>query len=181
MAGYSWEGCPAVDGLCGCCRCARARVRRAVPQCTACDELRCERLSGVGLRAAIWRSFESERSWGTAGEEDSSGRRRLLRCRAPLKLVERVAPSAPTTLLRLKQTTQHVVFYSSERAKPAIRWTERYNSASHTLCCDHSAVSAAREALAITQAASVTPENAARSARSNASRASRARKPRRRK
>ena len=59
------------------------------------------RLSGVGLRAAIWRSFESERSWGTAGEEDSSGRRRLLRCRAPLKLVERVAPSAPTTLLRL--------------------------------------------------------------------------------
>ena len=26
-----WEGCPAVDGLYGCCRCARARVRRAVP------------------------------------------------------------------------------------------------------------------------------------------------------
>ena len=45
------------------------------------------------------------------------------------KLVERVAPSAPTTLLRVRQTKQHVVIYTSERANAVIAWTERHNSA----------------------------------------------------
>ena len=118
MAGYSWEGCPAAGGFVWLLPMrARTRSTSCAPVHGLRHKLRCERLSGVGLRAAIWRSFESERSWGTAGEEDSSGRRRLLRCRAPLKLVERVAPSAPTTLLQLKQTKQHVVIYNSERAQ----------------------------------------------------------------
>ena len=70
-----WEGCPAVDGLYGCCRCARARVRRAVPQCTACDKAALERrLIRVGLDVAIARLAESERSRGMACAEDSSGR-----------------------------------------------------------------------------------------------------------
>ena len=123
----------------GCFRLARARVRRVMLPRARCDKSRVgEALCRVGLDVAIARLTASERSWGTAGEEDSSGRRRLLRCRAPLKLVERVAPSAPTTLLRLKQTTQHVVFYSSERAKPAIRLDgARYNKLHTPLLCGH--------------------------------------------
>ena len=119
MAGYSWEGCPAAGGLYGCCRCARARVRRrAMPRAPACDKLRCERHFGVGLCRPNRRPAGSESSFEVAGAEDSSGRG--FRSGGLERLPHRPRarpPSAPTTLLRLKQTEQHVVICTSERAK----------------------------------------------------------------
>ena len=163
MAGWlRGRAAPAVDGLLATLPIARARVRRAVPHCTARQQ-RCVARGSLSCRVARCDLAVGSESGGEdLGGEGLVGRRRLLRCRAPLKLSSESRRPRRRRCYELKQTTQHVVFYSSERAKPAIRWTERYNSASHTLCCDHSAVNAAREALAITQAASVTPLNAAR-------------------
>ena len=47
-----------------------------MPRAPACDKLRCERLSSFvsGLDVRDWGLAEPERSWGTAGEEDSPGR-----------------------------------------------------------------------------------------------------------
>ena len=83
---------------------------------------------GVGLRAAIG---GLPRPRGPGGRLVKRTRRGAGVCsrRPSHKLVERVAPSAPTTLLRVRQTKQHVVIYTSERANAVIAWTERHNSA----------------------------------------------------
>ena len=107
-----WEGCPAVDGLYGCCRCARARVRRAVPQCTACDKAALERLSlGSGCTSRL-QGLPSPRGLG-------EWLARRIRRGAALRSreLERTRWSsesrryAPTTLLRLKETSQSVRRY----------------------------------------------------------------------
>ena len=95
-----WEGCPAVDGLWGCCRCARARVRRAVPPvqgpATSCVA-RGSRF-GVGFVSARFEAFPcSEKSCELAGAEDSSGRGVSTPERTDL-LVLSDAAAAPSTL-----------------------------------------------------------------------------------
>ena len=104
MAGYSWEGCPAAGGLYGCCRCARARVRRAVPRAPACDKLRCERLELILV------SGLDVRDWGCRAREvlGDGWRGGVVRTRCVAPVVEALTtpratpPSAPTTLLLLK-------------------------------------------------------------------------------
>ena len=128
------------------------------PRAPACDKLRCE--SSFWCRVwtcAYWRSFESERSWLTAGEEESSGRRAPRGGRALPHRDQRGAPSAPTTLLRVKETKQHVVIYTNERAKAVIAWTERHNKCFTHLCFVATAIRRPRSArINASSSASVT-------------------------
>ena len=159
-----WEGCPAVDGLYGCCRCARARVRRAMPpQCTACDKLRCERHFGVGLCRPNWRPAGSESSFEVAGAEDSSGRpvcSGLESC-LPLQRRRRLSRYA---LLAIVGTPQHVNNLYDERAKRSDCLDRALTSASHTSALVATAINAAREALAIRQAARASRQKTPREA-----------------
>ena len=139
-----WEGCPAVDGLYGCCRCARARVRRrAMPRAPACDKLRCERHFGVGLCRPNWKPDGSESSFEVAGAEDSSGRpvcSGLESC-LPLQRRRRLSRYA---LLAIVGTPQHVNNLYDERAKRSDCLDRALTSASHTSALVATAINRAK-------------------------------------
>ena len=71
-----WEGCPAVDGLWGCCRCARARVRSSyAPSAGRATRAALREAFGVGLWPAPAGGLSgSESCCELAGAEDLSGR-----------------------------------------------------------------------------------------------------------
>ena len=79
-----------------------------MPRAPACDKLRCERLSSFvsGLDVRDWGLAEPERSWGTAGEEDSPGRGVSTPERADLLVLSDDA--ARYALLSIVGTLQHV-------------------------------------------------------------------------
>ena len=100
-----------------CMAAADARVHafdELCPQCTACDKLRCERLSilvsGCALRLEACRD-ESERSRGMPCAEDSSGHGASSRELERTRWSSESRRHAPTTLLRLKETSQSVRRY----------------------------------------------------------------------
>ena len=124
------------------CPSARPATRSRVGEAAA--------LSGVGLDVRDWRPAEPERSWGTAGEEGSSGRgvstreRRSCWCSAttPLRPLRSVINRRDAAARK----------ESVRRARTAlIAWTERHNKCFTYLCFVATAINAAREALAIRQ------------------------------
>ena len=148
MAGYSWEDCPAVDGLYGCCRLSRARVRRAVPPCTGV------RQAALREELTFWVGFDV--LLGSLPIPKGPGERLVKRSRrgaafahggAPAhKLVERVAPSAPTSLLRVTDTSRTVVIYNNETLNAASLDRARHNKCFTHLCFVATAIRRPRSA-----------------------------------
>ena len=175
-----WEGCPAVDGLYGCCRCARARVRRAVPQCTACDKAALERLSlGSGWTSRL-QGLPSPRGLGEwLARRIRRGAALLPGARAH-KVVERVAPSRADDAVTAERDIAKRTSLSITTRNAAIRWTERATTSFTYLCFVATAIRRPRSARINASSSASVIKKRARRARTNASRASRARKPRRR-
>ena len=133
-----WEGCPAVDGLYGCCRCARARVRRAVPQCTACDKAALERLSlGSGCTSRL-QGLPSPRGLGEwLARRIRRGAALLPGARAH-KVVERVAPSRADDAVTAERDIAKRTSLSITTRNAAIRLDgARYNKLHIPLLCGH--------------------------------------------
>ena len=168
-----WEGCPAAGGFNGCCRCARARVRRAVPPVQGVrQELRCEShlVSGwpqleacrVQKAAANWLARRIRRDAAFA----PGGRRGL-----PHNTTSEAAVRADHAVTAEADNAARRNLYCRTR-KAAIVGRSAPQQVLHTPSAVTSAVKRRARSTAITPSA--------RSTRTNASRASRARKPRRR-
>ena len=109
---------------------ARTRSIKLCPQCRACDKSCVAR--GIWCRVVArpsWRPVGFRKLLRIGWRGGFVGTRRLVRVvvEASLTTPRARPPSAPTTLLRLKQTTQHVVIYTVERAKLRLLDVARHN------------------------------------------------------
>ena len=126
---------------------ARAHAFDELCPCTACDRSCVEMAPflGVGLRAAIG---GLPRPRGPGGRLVKRTRRGAGVCsrRPSHKLVERVAPSAPTSLLRVTDTSRTVVIYNNETLNAASLDRARHNKCFTHLCFVATAIRRPRSA-----------------------------------
>ena len=126
----SWEAAPP---RAACVAAADVRAHafdELCPQCRACDKSCVAR--GIWCRVVArpnWRPVGFRKLLRIGWRGGFVGTRRLLPVvvEASLTTPRARPPSAPTTLLRLKQTTQHVVIYTVERAKLRLLDVARHN------------------------------------------------------